>query len=209
MIRQNCMILWDQNVKKGVITDPGGDVQHILSRVEELKIEVEAILLTHGHFDHVGVTMALQAELTKRQNQVIPILGPGKQDIFLLDNIQQQMEQFGVFLPDTQNVTPTRFLEDKEQLDFSGLHFQVLHIPGHTPGHMVFFETNARILISGDVLFRGTIGRTDFPYGDGEALIRNIKNKILPLGDDICILPGHGLGSRIGFERQHNPFLVG
>lgn len=207
-IRQNCMLVWDQNTKKGVITDPGGDINRILSVIKTYNVEVQAILLTHGHFDHVGVTMALRQILEEKQQQQIPILGPSQEDKFLLDKVQQDIINFGTQIEGSQNVVPTRFLQDKETLTFDDMTFKVIHVPGHTPGHVVFYEPKARFLITGDVLFKGTIGRSDFPYGNGDLLIDTIKRRLLPLGDDVYVLPGHGIGSTIGHERLNNPFLI-
>lgn len=208
MLRQNCMLIWDQNLNKGIISDPGGDLPFIIQAIESEDIEIQAILLTHGHFDHVGVTMALQHYLQDKYKREVPILGPSQEDQFLLEKVQQDIVNFGVKIEHAQNVKPTRFLKDHEKLSFAGMDFDVLYVPGHTPGHVVFYEPKARFLITGDVLFRGTIGRADFAYGNGELLIKTIKEKLLPLGDDVYVLPGHGISSTIGFERLNNPFLI-
>lgn len=208
MLRQNCMLIWDQGLKKGIVSDPGGDLPLIIQAIEADDIEIQAILLTHGHFDHVGVTTALQHYLQDKYQKEIPILGPSQEDQFLLDKVQQDVLNFGTKIDNAQNVKPTRFLNDKEKLSFDGINLEVLHVPGHTPGHIVFYEPKARFMITGDVLFKGTIGRADFAYGNEELLIKTIKEKLLPLGDDIYVLPGHGIGSTIGFERLNNPFLI-
>lgn len=208
MLRQNCMLIWDQNLKKGIISDPGGDLPFITQAIEAEDVEIQAILLTHGHFDHVGVTTSLQHYLQDNYKREVPILGPSQEDQFLLEKVQQDIANFGVKIEHAQNVKPTRFLKDQENLSFAGMNFDVFHVPGHTPGHVVFYEPKARFLITGDVLFRGTIGRADFPYGNGDLLIKTIKEKLLPLGDDVYVLPGHGISSNIGFERLNNPFLI-
>lgn len=208
MLRQNCMLVWDQKLKKGIVSDPGGDLPFIIQAIEADDIEIQAILLTHGHFDHVGVTTALQHYLQDKYKREVPILGPSQEDQFLLEKVEQDIANFGVKIEHAQNVKPTRFLTDREKLSFAGMDFEVLHVPGHTPGHVVFYEPKARFLITGDVLFKGTIGRADFPYGNGDLLIKTIKEKLLPLGDDIYVLPGHGISSNIGFERLNNPFLI-
>jgi len=208
MLRQNCMLVWDQKIKKGIVSDPGGDLPFIIQAIEVDDIEIQAILLTHGHFDHVGVTMALQQYLENKYQREVPILGPSIEDQFLLDKVAEDVRNFGTQMANIQNVKPTRFLKDQEIISFEGITFEVLHVPGHTPGHVVFYEPKGRFMITGDVLFKGTIGRADLPYGDGELLIRTIKEKLLPLGDDIYVLPGHGMGSTIGYEKLNNPFLI-
>lgn len=202
------MLIWDQRIKKGIISDPGGDLPVIIQAVEADNIEIQAILLTHGHFDHVAVATALQQYLQDKYKREVPILGPSLEDKFLLEKVQQDVINFGTKIENAQNVTPTRFLKDKETLVFEGMNLEVFHVPGHTPGHVVFYEPKARFLITGDVLFKGTIGRADFAYGNGDLLIKTIKEKLLPLGDDVYVLPGHGIGSTIGFERLNNPFLI-
>lgn len=208
MILQNCMLIWDQSSNQGVITDPGGDLDTILSAIESNGVEVQAILLTHGHFDHVGATMALQERLEQKQGGTVPILGPLAEDKFLLDNVVENMRYFQLDLPDVQDVVPTRFVKDGEVLSFDGINFEVIHVPGHTPGHVVFYEPKAKIMVTGDTLFKGTVGRSDLPYGNGALLLDRIRNRLLPLGDDIYILPGHGMGSTIGAEKRSNPFLL-
>lgn len=202
------MLVWDQKIKKGIVSDPGGDLPFIIQAIEADDIEIQAILLTHGHFDHVGVTMALQRYLENKYQREVPILGPSIEDQFLLDKVAEDVRNFGTQMANIQNVKPTRFLKDQEIISFEGITFEVLHVPGHTPGHVVFYEPKGRFMITGDVLFKGTIGRADLPYGDGELLIRTIKEKLLPLGDDIYVLPGHGIGSTIGYEKLNNPFLI-
>jgi len=198
--QQNCQILWDEETGRGVVVDPGGDVPQIRGRIQSLGVTIEAILLTHGHLDHAGGAAELREALE------VPVLGPDERDAFLLSGIAAQAAQFGI--TGMRDVTPDRFVAEGEELAFAGCRFEVLHVPGHTPGHVVFIDKTQRLGLVGDTLFNGSIGRTDFPYGDGEQLIREIKAKLLPLGDDMAIVPGHGAGSTIGQERRTNRFLV-
>ena len=199
--QQNCTILFDTETKKGVVVDPGGDVDTILSTLADNGIEAEAIWLTHGHIDHAGGAMDLKDALG------IEIIGPHEDDRPLLSNLEAQAKRFGV--SDTvRNCVPDRFLTEGEKVSFGEHVFEVLHCPGHAPGHVVYYNPAARFAHVGDVLFRGSIGRTDLPGGSHDALIRSIKEKLLPLGDDIGFICGHGPGSRFGDERRGNPFLV-
>jgi glyoxylase-like metal-dependent hydrolase (beta-lactamase superfamily II) len=197
--QQNCTILWNEESKSAAIIDPGGDVGRILEAVAKLAVRPEKILLTHGHIDHAGGAAALKEALGG-----VPIEGPDERDLFLLEGLQQQGRGYGM---DARNVVPDRWLKEGENVTVAGLVFQVLHCPGHTPGHLVFFSEAMRFALVGDVLFRGSVGRTDFPYGDSDALIASITAKLLPLGDDVAFICGHGPGSTIGVERQANPFL--
>ncbi|KQT66143.1 MULTISPECIES: MBL fold metallo-hydrolase [unclassified Aureimonas] len=200
--QQNCCLLFDADEKVGVVVDPGGDVPKILAAIEKLGIEIREIWLTHGHLDHAGGAMELKAKLGG-----IEIVGPHEADAPLLANIENQAKMFGV--PDLlKNATPDRWLADGETVGFGGHVFEVLHCPGHAPGHVVFFHRDARFLHAGDVLFAGSIGRTDLPGGDHAALIRSIKEKVLPLGGDVTFLCGHGPGGTLGRERLTNPYLV-
>ncbi|WP_305801192.1 MBL fold metallo-hydrolase [Siccirubricoccus sp. G192] len=203
---QNCALLWEESTGKGVVVDPGGDVERILAAIAELKIEVERILLTHGHMDHAGGAAALREALGQGREVPPPIIGPDARDQFLLEGLAQQGAKYG--LTDARNVTPDQWLAEGDSIEIAGHAFAVLHCPGHTPGHVVFVSTELRIALVGDVLFRGSIGRTDFPYGDPAALLAAIHGKLLPLGDDIAFLCGHGPGSTLGHERRRNPFLL-
>ncbi len=202
---QNCSLVWDDASLAGVVVDPGGDVPRILAAIDQVGLQPAAILLTHGHLDHAGGAAELQEVLTARLGAPVPIVGPDRRDKFLLDGLEQQAAQYG--FPGIRNVTPTRWLAEGDTVDVGGHAFEVLHCPGHTPGHVVFVNRAARLALVGDVLFQGSVGRTDFPYGDGEALLRAIADKLLPLGDDIAFICGHGPTSTIGAERQSNPFL--
>jgi glyoxylase-like metal-dependent hydrolase (beta-lactamase superfamily II) len=197
--QQNCAILWDDASGCGVVVDPGGEVDRILGAVRQAGVTIERIWLTHGHLDHAGGA----AELRDALNNV-PIEGPERRDEFLLQNLAAQGRAYGFAMRD---VMPDRWLAEGDRLTFGEHSFDVLHCPGHTPGHVVFVNHSARLALVGDVLFQGSVGRTDFPYGDHAALIRAITEKLLPLGDDMRFLCGHGPGSTIGTERRNNPFL--
>jgi len=199
--QQNCCILYDTEAKTGVVVDPGGDVDKIVAAIEAAGMAIEAIWLTHGHIDHAGGAMELKERLG------VDIVGPHRDDAFLLSGLEAQAQMFGVGGA-VRNCTPDRWLEEGETVGFAGHIFEVLHTPGHAPGHVVFFHRQAKFLHAGDVLFAGSIGRTDLPGGDHAALIRSIKQKVLPLGDDVGFICGHGPGGRLGDERRTNPFLT-
>ena len=203
--QQNCQILWDGDTGRGVVVDPGGDVPRILARLGELGVTVEAILLTHGHLDHAGGADALRRALPPMAGAPVPVIGPDRRDAFLLAGIAAQAQAMGI--GDMRNVVPDRYVEEGQTLLFAGCRLEVLHVPGHTPGHVVFIEKALRFGLVGDTLFRGSVGRTDFPYCDEAALMAGIRAKLLGLGDDLSIVPGHGAGSTIGQERRTNPFL--
>jgi hydroxyacylglutathione hydrolase len=199
--QQNCTILFDTETKEGVVVDPGGDVEAILDAIGSHGFSIGQIWITHGHLDHAGGAMELKAALD------LEIIGPHEADARMLANLEVQAERFGV--PGTaKNCTPDRFLSEGETVSFGQHAFEVLHCPGHAPGHVVYFNRAARFAHVGDVLFRGSIGRTDLPGGDLATLLRSIKEKLFPLGDDIGFICGHGPGGRFGEERRSNPFLV-
>ncbi len=198
--QQNCTLLWDEASLRGSVIDPGGEVDRILAAIGELKLSVESILLTHGHMDHAGGA----AELKEALPGMPPVIGPDRRDAFLLEGLETQAAKYGMT---ARNLVPDQWLAEGETVPIGGEDFSVLHCPGHTPGHVVFVQTALRIAVVGDVLFRGSVGRTDFAYGDQEALLAAIHEKLLPLGDDIAFLCGHGPGSSFGQERRSNPFL--
>lgn len=204
--QQNCAILWDEASQHAVVVDPGGEADRILAAIDQLGVTVQQILLTHGHLDHAGGAAELQESLRARVGdpEAVPVIGPDRRDQFLLEGIAAQASAYGFAARD---VTPDRWLAESDVVTLDDHRFDVLHCPGHTPGHIVFINQAARFALVGDVLFQGSVGRTDFPYGDHAALIAAIKDKLLPLGDDISFLCGHGPGSTIGAERANNPFL--
>jgi hydroxyacylglutathione hydrolase len=197
--QQNCSLLWDEESKIGAVIDPGGDLPAIEGAIAELGIKPEKILLTHGHIDHAGGALELSQKLS------VPIEGPHVADKFLLDNLAKQGAEYGV---PAQNVTPDLWFEEGDTATIAQHQFSVLHCPGHSPGSLVFVNHDNKFMVSGDVIFKGSIGRTDFPYGDHDALIDAIKTKLFPLGDEFAFLCGHGPTSTIGEERRTNPFLT-
>ena len=195
---QNCSLLWCDETLRAAVVDPGGDVSKILSVVSKLGVTLEKVLVTHGHIDHAGGV----AELAQRLS--LPIEGPHRDDLFWIEGMPQQSRMFG--FPDVKAFTPDRWLEQGDRVAFGNVEMDVLHCPGHTPGHVVFFNAPGRLAIVGDVLFNGSIGRTDFPKGNFDALISSIRNRLWPLGDDVDFISGHGPMSSLGHERRTNPF---
>jgi len=198
--QQNCTLLWNDRTKKGAVIDPGGDLDRIRRAIAETGMSVEKILLTHGHIDHAGGAAELKEDLG------VPVEGPHEADRFLLDRLEESGRGYGL---KARPVTPDRWLQEGDVVTVGDLVLDVLHCPGHSPGSVVFVAPGQRFAIVGDVLFQGSVGRTDLPGGDGRALIRSIKDKLLPLGDDVAFICGHGPASTIGQERQTNPFLQG
>ena len=201
LFEQNCTILWHEPSKKAVVIDPGGDVPKIQAAIKQAGVAVEKIWLTHGHIDHVGGAAELRDALK------VPIEGPHLADKHLLDNVVASGARFG--MTGVRDFTPDRWLAEGDQVGIGGLAFDILHCPGHSPGSVVFFNKELRFAHVGDVLFNGSVGRSDIPGGDHATLIRSIKDKLLPLGDDVGFICGHGGGSSIGQERMTNPFLTG
>ncbi|MSP03013.1 MAG: MBL fold metallo-hydrolase [Acetobacteraceae bacterium] len=203
--QQNCAILWDDATKRALIVDPGGDVDRILAAIGQTGVTVERILLTHGHLDHAGGAAELAEALRARPDTAnVPIEGPDRRDAFLLSGLAAQAASYGF---EARDVTPDRWFIEGDSVVLGPHRFDILHCPGHTPGHIVFVNHAARFALVGDVLFQGSVGRTDFPYGSHDALIGAIRSKLLPLGDEFSFLCGHGPGSTIGAERRTNPFL--
>lgn len=196
---QNASILWCTKTMKGVVIDPGGDLDKIRQAIAETGVTVDKVLLTHGHVDHAAGASELAESLG------VEVVGPGSADQFIMDDIPAMAAKYGI--AGARAVTPDRYLEEGETVSVGELALDVLHVPGHTPGHMVFVYRPAGIAIVGDTLFRGSVGRTDFPYGDSDLLIDGIVGKLLPLGDNVVCLPGHGPVTSIGDEKAHNPFL--
>ncbi len=211
VFQQNCTVMWHTGTKRAVVVDPGGEVGRILDLLETQELQVETILLTHGHLDHAGGAEATRGVINEAYERLgwakVPVLGPDERDAPLLAAIESQSARMG--LQGLVNVVPDRYLTEGEVIETIGLSFEVFHCPGHSPGHVVFVEKTARMAFVGDVLFKGSVGRTDFDYGDHAALISSIKDKLLPLGDDIRFICGHGDGSSFGAERVGNPFLQG
>lgn len=196
---QNCTLLWNDKTKKGAVIDPGGDLHRIRDAIAETGVTVEKIILTHGHIDHAGGAADLRDELG------VPVEGPHEADKPLLERLPEQARVYG--LDGVRAVTPDRWLNEGDTVTVGGMTLEVLHCPGHSPGSVVLFAPQDRFALVGDVLFNGSVGRTDLPGGDGAALMSSIKTKLLPLGDDVTFICGHGPASTIGQERATNPFL--
>ncbi len=198
--QQNCSLVWCDATRRAALIDPGGDEDALIAAAEHEGVTIERLVLTHGHLDHVGAAGALARRLG------VPVEGPHADDAFWLEALGQQAAHFG--FPPAEPFMPDRWLTDGDEVTVGHLKLEVIHCPGHTPGHVVLFAPIARVAFVGDVLFHGSIGRTDFPRGDHGALMHSIKQKLLPLGDDIQFVPGHGPTSTFGEERQGNPFLT-
>jgi len=197
--QQNCSLIWCTATMKGAVTDPGGDLELVESAIKEHGVTVEKILITHGHLDHAGGTKDLAAKLQ------VPVEGPHKDDLFWIEQLEEQSARFG--FAGAKVFEPDRWLNDGDTVSFGDITMDVVHCPGHTPGHVVFVHVGAGLAVVGDVLFQGSIGRTDFPRGNHEDLISSIRDKLFPLGDDITFIPGHGAPSTFGHERQSNPYV--
>jgi glyoxylase-like metal-dependent hydrolase (beta-lactamase superfamily II) len=198
---QNCTIFWCEKTRQAAVIDPGGDVDRILAKLASENLTLAKILVTHGHIDHAGGVAALA------ERAGVPIEGPHEDDRFWIEGMPQQSKMFG--FPNVASFEPNRWLVAGDKVHFGEVELDVLHCPGHTPGHVVFYHQPSQLAQVGDVLFQGSIGRTDFPKGDHPTLIRSIKEQLFPLGDDVQFIPGHGPMSNFGEERKYNPFLSG
>jgi hydroxyacylglutathione hydrolase len=196
---QNCSLITCPKTRRAAFVDPGGDIDHLEAVATEAGVVVEKILLTHGHIDHCGEAAMLARRLG------VPIEGPHRDDDFWISQLPAQGKMFG--FPPLEAFTPDRWLDDGDTVMVGEQALEVIHCPGHTPGHVVFFHLGERLAFVGDVLFAGSIGRTDFPRGNHADLIEAIKTRLFPLGDDIAFVPGHGPMSTFGEERLHNPFV--
>ena len=199
MFQQNCSLLWCHETLKGAIVDPGGDTGRVLAQAQKAGVTIEKLLITHAHIDHAGATAQLARELE------VPIEGPQREDQFWIDLLPEQGARYG-FAP-AEAFVPDRWLEHGDTVTVGNLTLNVVHCPGHTPGHVVFFESQSQIAFVGDVLFQGSVGRTDFPRGDHATLIRSITERLWPLGDEVTFVPGHGPTSTFGQERKTNPYV--
>lgn len=196
--QQNCSLLWCTKTMRGALVDPGGDLDAIKDHVRRAGVELEKILLTHGHADHCGQAGMLAKELG------LPIEGPQEADRFWISRLEDDGPRFGMHC---EIFEPDRWLEGGDTVTVGELEMEVIHCPGHTPGHVVFFHRPSKFAFVGDVLFEGSIGRTDFPMGNHQDLLDAITQKLWPLGEDVTFIPGHGRPSTFGRERQHNPFV--
>jgi glyoxylase-like metal-dependent hydrolase (beta-lactamase superfamily II) len=197
--QQNCSLIWDAETGRGAVIDPGGEVDRLLALAEREGVTIERVLITHAHVDHAAATAELQRRLG------VPVEGPHEADQFWIDRLQSSAQQYGFgcegpFIPD-------RWLHDGDTVEVGTQVLDVVHCPGHTPGHVVFVHRPSRFAVVGDVLFQGSIGRTDFPRGNHADLIHSIRNKLFPIGDDVTFLPGHGPTSTFGAERRSNPYV--
>jgi glyoxylase-like metal-dependent hydrolase (beta-lactamase superfamily II) len=197
--QQNCTLFWCDKTREAAIIDPGGDTRQVVNQLNVLELKATQILLTHGHIDHAGGANELAKILG------IPIIGPHREDAFLLESMSQQAVMFG--FGSSEACKPDQWLDQGDEITIGEEKLEVHHCPGHTPGHVVFFHRATQIAQVGDVLFNGSIGRTDFPRGDYATLIHSIRNRLWPLGDEVRFIPGHGPESTFGEERRSNPFV--
>ena len=197
-LQQNCSILWCSKSGKGAVIDPGGDLNNILDAIEQNNVTLEKILVTHAHIDHAGGV----AELSERFD--LPIEGPQREDQFWIDRLEESGKKYGI---NARAFTPQRWLEGNESITIGEQILEVKHCPGHTPGHVIFFHQPSQLAAVGDVLFQGSIGRSDFPRGNHEQLINSNVTQLWPLGENVTFIPGHGSLSTFGHERKTNPFV--
>tara|TARA_R110001592_G_scaffold6774_5_gene36719 strand:- start:13015 stop:13665 length:651 start_codon:yes stop_codon:yes gene_type:complete len=198
--QQNCSVMVCEQTGKAAVFDPGGDIENIEAAIADLGGSLEVIYLTHGHMDHCAAADVM------RKKYGVKIIGPQKEDAFWIDKLPEWCKMTG--FPHAEPFTPDQWLEDEDSVSFGAQTLSVKFCPGHTPGHVVFFHEAARLAIVGDVLFQGSIGRTDFPKGDFDTLVNSIQSKLWPLGDDVTFIPGHGPTSTFGHERETNPFVA-
>ncbi|NMP31271.1 MBL fold metallo-hydrolase [Thalassotalea sp. M1531] len=197
--QQNCTVFWCDETKHAAVVDPGGDVEQVIAFIDSKGLTLEKVLLTHAHIDHAGATKALSTHYG------VKVEGPQKEDQFWIDMIPMQKERFG--FSHAEAFDTDRWLEQGDKVNFGNIELEVYFCPGHTPGHVVFFHRESKLAQVGDVLFKGSIGRTDFPKGDHATLIHSIRKNLFPLGDDVRFIPGHGPMSTFGEERRSNPFV--
>lgn len=197
--RQNCSLVWCTGTRRGAFIDPGGEAERLLAAARSQNVTIEKILLTHGHLDHAGAAARLSRELG------VPVEGPHRDDAFLLEALAEHGSRYG--FAGSEPCTPDRWLDNGEVVQVGNVEMGVRHCPGHTPGHVVFFQSEMNVAFVGDVLFAGSIGRSDLPRGDHAQLVRSITERLWPLGDDMRFVPGHGQMSSFGWERKCNPFV--
>jgi hydroxyacylglutathione hydrolase len=198
--QQNCTLLWCDETQRAAVVDPGGNIDLIINAMNEKHLTLEKILVTHGHLDHVGGVAALATKLN------VPIEGPHRDDMFWIDQLPMQAQMMGFAAP--QLFQPNVFFVDGDEATFGNIRLRIRHCPGHTPGHIIFYHSDSQLALVGDVLFHGSIGRTDFPRGNYADLVNSIRQKLWPLGDDVKFIPGHGPMSTFGEERKTNAFVA-
>lgn len=198
--QQNCSIIWCDETMEGAFVDPGGDVEVLLDRAKALGVNIKKILLTHGHLDHAGGAKDIREKLG------LKVIGPHKEDKFWLDQIEEQAAKYN--MNGLKSCEPDQWLNDGDQITVGNVVLDIYHTPGHTPGHVIIHDAKHKVAFVGDVLFKGSVGRTDFPRGDTQTLLDAIQEKLWPLGDDVTFVPGHGPLSTFGEERKTNPFVA-
>jgi len=198
--QQNCSLLWCEKTKQAAVVDPGGDVHKIVAAIEERGLTLVKIFLTHGHMDHVGGTSELKSLID------VPVIGPHEDDLFWIDGLDKQAAMMG--FAEVEGFRPNQWLTDGDTVRFGECELAVKHCPGHTPGHVVFYHEGTQMAFVGDVLFKGSVGRTDFPRGNHDQLVNSIRGNLFPLGDEVRFVPGHGPESTFGYEKQYNPFVA-